>query len=184
MEMGLGSKRLALEKSSSSLSVNSYLQLLKAMPDAEICDADGMVETIRAVKSAAEIAYIRQASTIACKGINDVVNALEEGMTDNDLAAIAYQSMVSEGSEYMSIDPIITVGKRSGIPHTTFCRMPINQGDVILLEFGACIHRYTGVTMRTISMGQPNDQVRAMAGTVIIHIIFAAFSKTRKAISM
>ena len=49
------------------------------------------------------------------------------------------------------------VVKRSGIPHTTFRRIPIEPGESILMEFGACVNRYTSPMIRAAFLGQPNN---------------------------
>jgi Xaa-Pro aminopeptidase len=92
------------------------------------------------------------------------------GVTDNELAAAGYEAMIGGGSEYPSIAPVVTVGPRSGIPHSTFQRVRLRRGDAILLEFSGCIHRYHAPIMRGVSVGRPTDNLRRMADGCIASI--------------
>ena len=110
---------------------------------------------------------LRQAARLTSLGMLAAIDAVAEGKTDNEVAAAAYQTLISGGSEYMSLDPIVTVGEWSGVPDSTHCRRPILPGDAILLEMGACIHRYTAASMRTAVSGVPGDDVRRAADACI-----------------
>jgi Xaa-Pro dipeptidase len=145
------------------ISAGGFARIKEQLRTAAFVNASGLVERVRLVKSPAELSYIRQAAQIASAAMATVLTQAAVGMTDNDLAAIAHESLARHGSEYMCLDPIITIGPRSGVPHTTYARHVIQAGDTGLLEFGACINRYTGVTMRSVSFGEPSDQVRHMA---------------------
>ena len=117
---------------------------------------------VRVVKSPAEITHLREAARITTTGMSDAVEAVEPGKTENDIAALAVQVMISEGSEFFSIDPIVNAGHRTGYFHTTFKRHEISAGDAVQLEFGGCFHRYTAPQMRTVITRQPSDLQRRM----------------------
>ena len=79
------------------------------------------------------------------------------------LSAAACGALIREGSEFMCIEPIVTVGERSGIPHSTFRRTPIRPGDSIFIEVGACICRYSSPLMRTVAIAPVSEEVRGAA---------------------
>ena len=58
------------------------------------------------------------------------------------------------------MQPIVTSGRRSGIPHSSFHRTPLEEGDVLLLEFSTAYQRYDVHAMRTASVGEPPAEVR------------------------
>ena len=152
------------------ISAAGMLRIQAALPDARFQDASGLVERVRAVKTPAELDCIRRAGVISSAAMQAVLDYAEVGMTDNDLAACAHEVLARGGSEYMCLDPIITIGPRSGVPHTTYARHKINSGDTGLLEFGACINRYTAPTMRAVSFGPPSRDVEFMAEGCIASI--------------
>ncbi len=162
-EKGLDGGVVGLEKNSHGLPAGMYDGFVAALPKARFINASGIVESVKAVKSAREIEHIRRAARTTDAGMAAAIDAAREGATDNDMASAASQAMVAAGSEYMCVSPIVTSGRRSGILHSTHKRNRLEKGDVILLEMGGCVHRYTAPTMRTVFIGEPPDEARRMA---------------------
>jgi len=162
-ERGLAGRRLGIEIHPWALSVPMYLQLREALPQATWVDASDLVASIKVIKSPAEIAYMRQAARLTSSGMRAAIAVFAEGKTDNDVAAAAYEAIIAGGSETMSLDPIVTIGEWSGVPHSTHCRRVIRRGDAGLLEMGACIHRYTAASMRTAVAGPPSEEIKRAA---------------------
>lgn len=136
--------------------------LKQRLPDTRFVDASGLLKSIRIVKSPAEIECLRQSARITGQGIESAAAAVRPGMTDNDIAAIGAESLLAGGSEFMSMQPIVTVGQRSSVIHTNHKRCRIDRGDTVFLEFGAAWQRYTAPMMRTVVAGQPSARMRSV----------------------
>lgn len=145
---GLANKRLGLELDRWSMSVPTYHKLRAAFSTAKLVDATSVLDRVKAVKSPAEIAVMRHAAAVTSRGMIAALNRVKIGATDNDVAAAAYDALIKGGSEYMAIDPIVTVGARSSMPHSTHRRVRIGKGESVLIEVGACVHRYSTPAMR------------------------------------
>jgi Xaa-Pro dipeptidase len=126
-------------------------------------DGSGTVELCRVIKSAQETEYIRRAARAAEAGMRAAIDAAEPGKTDNDIAAALNYAMITAGGEYPALGPFVAVGKRSSITHGIWGRRPIEKGQSIILEIGGVFNRYNGALMRTVSIGEPNDEFKAMA---------------------
>ena len=112
--------------------------------------AHDIVERVRAVKSAAEIDALCEAARLTALGFEAAADVLAYGALDTEIASAAYGAIVGSGSERMSIQPIVTFGRNSGVPHTTFRRRRLaGGGDAVLMEWGACVKRYTAPMIRT-----------------------------------
>jgi Metallopeptidase family M24 len=111
-----------------------YESLLAALPHASFVDASGLPERVKVIKSPREVAYLRQAADFTDAGMRAALATTAEGRTDNDVAAAAYQAMISAGSEFLSIPAIVNAGRYSGISHSTHKRHRLEQGDVLFLE--------------------------------------------------
>src|SRR5215831_1866969 len=83
----------------SSLSAQDYLRLREAVPRARLVDATNLVPAVAAIKSPAEIAYLREAARISSTAMQAALDAVREGITDNTLAAVAAERLFREGSE-------------------------------------------------------------------------------------
>ncbi len=163
MERGWERKRLGIEENCYALTIADYRQLETLLPNARLCAATGTVESVRHVKSPAEVEYMRQAAKLSDAGLLAAIETAAEGKSDNDLAAAGYQTMIGGGSEYPALAPIVTVGERSSIPHSTFCRIPLRRGDSVLMEFSGCIRRYHAPVMRGVAIGCADDGLKRMA---------------------
>jgi Xaa-Pro dipeptidase len=159
---GLDGKRVGLERGLPGLNIDVYEGLKRAVPNANFVDASELVFRARLVKSPAELAYMRQAAAIAKKGIADAAKSVRGGMTDNQIASVAYATLAREGSEYFSCQPCVVVGHRTGWIHTSQRRMPVKAGDTVMMEVGAFVRRYVGAIMHTISVGEPSRAVERL----------------------
>jgi Xaa-Pro dipeptidase len=166
-ERGFSGKRIGIETYPWAMPVPTYLQLEEALPHAKLIEASDLVAGVKVIKSPAEIECMRQAASLTSRGMRAAIAAFEEGRTDNEVAAAAYETMIAGGSETMCLDPIVTTGEWSGVPHSTHCRRTIRRGDPGLLEMGACIHRYTAASMRTAVAGAPSDDIKRAADACI-----------------
>jgi Xaa-Pro dipeptidase len=168
-EIGAGGARIGTETAYcwSSLSVQGFLRLKEMLPGATFVDATDCVGRVMAIKSPPEIACIRRAAGITSDGMAAAIDAVRDGATDNDVAAAAYGAMIGAGSEYSSYPVIVTTGARSGIPHSTFRRTPINRGDAVFIELAAVINRYHAPMMRTAVLGEPPPRLRQLTGAAV-----------------
>jgi Xaa-Pro dipeptidase len=158
----LGRARIGINPRSRFLPVDAYRRLHTGLPYATLLDEPGLVERARMVKSAAEVECIRRAARYTEAGMAAAIAAIRPGALDNEVGAAAAAALFAAGSEYLSADPIVTVGPRSGVAHTTFARHRINPGDAVLLEIGAVHRRYAGPLMRSAVVGPPSDLIRRL----------------------
>lgn len=162
-ERKLDGAKVGVEKGSHGLPAGTYEGLVAALPKAGFIDGSSIVEAVKTVKSPREIEHIRAAAKTTKAGMAAAIDVAREGATDNDMAAAASEALVAAGSEYMCLSPVVTSGRRSGILHSTHKRNRLEKGDVVLLEMGGCIHRYSAPTMRTVFIGEPPAEARRMA---------------------
>lgn len=167
-DRGFGSSRLGVQSgriemgNRGPVDANLLDRLRAGTSDATFVDATLTLFELRVVKSAAELVHMREAARITTAGMRAAIAAVEPGTTENDIASVAAQTMISAGSEFFSIDPIVNAAHRTGYFHTTFKRHPITSGDPVQLEFGGCFHRYTAPQMRTVLLGPPSDLQKRM----------------------
>ena len=131
------------------------------LPSVRFVPADGLLKRIRIVKSPAELEYLRESARITATGLAAARAMIEPGVTDNDVAAAGARALLEAGSEFMSMQPIVTTGRRSSFIHCNHRRTRIEKGDSVFLEFGSAWYRYTAPMMQTVvAGGQPTDDMR------------------------
>ena len=158
-DQGFGGATVGVEMRKPAVTAAAYASLSGELPNADLVDASGVLDAVRLIKSAREIEHLQQAARFTDAGMSAAIEAAAEGKRDNDLGAAAYHAMASAGSDYLSHCVVATSGLRSGILHSTYKRNEIRAGDPILLEMGACYHRYTSPLMRAVSIGEPSAEV-------------------------
>ena len=155
---GWAGKRIAIDRNAWFLTVNIFDRVREAL--GELLDGSGLVEDLRRVKSPGELAAIERAAQENDAGMAAGLRATRAGVTENDVAAAILAASVSAGSEYLGMEPFVTSGPRSGVPHTTWRRRRILPGDVVVLETTACHHRYHAALFRTIMVGDVPKKAR------------------------
>jgi len=182
-EMGLRSRRIGFEPGHYSLTVEEWRRMRELLPDIAFVGALDLVDQVKQIKSPAEVDILRRAASLTTAGLRAAREVAREGCDDNALAAAMYQAVVSRGGEYFSLQPIVTAGARSGIPHSTFRRAALQSGDPVFLELSACVDRYSAPAMRTLCIGPPSDPVRnaADACRVTIEALMSAIGPGRVA---
>lgn len=164
-DVGADRGRLGIERTAVFCTAANYLAIVAGLAGVDLVDGSGIVESVRRVKSPAEIEYVRRAARYTEAGMRAAMAAIRAGVTENDVAAAAAAAIYSAGSEYMCSAPIVTGGPRSGIAHTTFYRRRLEAGDSVLVELGAVHGRYAGPLMRSAVLGTPSALIRDMYDT-------------------
>ena len=159
-EMGAKRGRVGYESGHYSLTIEEWQRLTQIVPDVEWVDAVDVVDRVKQIKSTAEIAVMRRAAALTSVGLLAAYQTAAEGRSDNQIAAAMYQAVVEQGGEYFSLQPIVTSGRRSGIPNSTFRRELLHPGDPIFIELSGCVDRYSAPALRTLSIGPPVVEVR------------------------
>jgi len=160
---GLTKGRIGVEFDAAFIGARRIMRLAEELRPAEVVDASGTVEKARAIKSPEELVYVRQACRATEEGMRAAIESVKEGVTENAVAAAMFSATVAAGSTFMSSDPIVTSGPKSGVAHTTFDGRRIQRGDLVLLELGGCVKRYSGALMRTVAVGNVPEEARKMA---------------------
>lgn len=149
---GWQGKRVAIDRNSWFLTVNLYDRLVAAL--GPLLDGSSLVEPLRRVKSTAELAAIERAAQANDAGMAAGLALVRAGASENNIAGAIMDAATRAGSEYLGMEPFVTSGPRSGVPHTTWRRRIIENGDLVILETAACYNRYHAALFRTIAVGK------------------------------
>ena len=162
VDRGLDGKRIGIETKRHGLSVDTYEGLKQAVPRATFVDASDVVGHARVVKSAAELSHMRRAADMTRKGIEAALSAVRPGATEDDIASVAYATLVKAGSEYFSCQPVVVAGHRTGWIHTSHHGLVVRPGHTVMIEVSGFWHRYMAPIMHTVSVGEPSHAVRRL----------------------
>lgn len=160
---GRGLSRIGVDLQAFTLVPAAWEELKRLLPDAEFVDGSAIVPELRLVKSAAELAYQRQAAEIVDEAMSATIAAVRPGVSEIQLAGIASAALGAAGSEFPAIPPMVVSGHRSSLVHAMPSRRMLGRGDVVCLELGAAVERYHAIVMRTVVIGRPTPRVAEVA---------------------
>jgi ectoine utilization protein EutD len=180
--LGHGGGRIGVEADSFYFTGKAQDVLRAELPNADLADADGLVNWVRAVKSEAEIALMREAARIAEAVMQAAVDAIGVGVRQCDVAA-AIQAAGARGTEnyggdYPAIVPLMPTGVGTSCPHITWRDEPFLAETGTTIEIAGVRHRYHVPMTRTVWLGAPPERMRH-AAEVVVEGIAAALEVAR-----
>jgi Xaa-Pro aminopeptidase len=122
--------------------------LKAAAPQSELRDLDPVLDTLRAVKSAREIAMIRQATRLAGLGIMEAMRDAEPGMYEYELEAAAEYVYKRGGAYGESYFPLIATGRNMPYTHYHKNLARLKDGDLVQFDWAPDLNNYTSDVTR------------------------------------
>ncbi|MEH3064528.1 MAG: Xaa-Pro peptidase family protein [Methylobacterium radiotolerans] len=159
---GRGVARPALERDGWFVAPALAARIDAALGSGPLPDGSGLLAPLRAVKSAAELAAIRAAARYAQAGLAAGLDACAVGTDENAVAAAMLAAATAAGSEAMAMEPLVSSGPRSGLPHMTWRRRRLEPGDAVFLELAGSHARYHAALMRSVWIGPPPAEAQRM----------------------
>lgn len=177
-----GARRLGLELENYYFSAKAYLVLQEELPDFALIDATALVNWQRAVKSEAEIGFMRKAARISEKIMDGIVERIEPGLKKNELIADIYGDAIRGvgdiWGDYAAIVPLTPSGVDAAAPHLTWDGRPFAAGEATFFEIAGTYRRYHTPLSRTVFLGDPPDYL-LKAETALVEGLEAGLAAAR-----
>lgn len=127
----------------------------------------GLVENLRMCKDPQELAAMEKAATIAVKALAETLALVRPGLCEIEIAAELDYRMARLGSQGQAFDTIVASGPNSALPHAEPGARKLQEGDFLLIDFGARWDGYCCDITRTFALGEPSQQQLAMYDAVL-----------------
>ena len=115
------------------------------------------LDALRIVKSADEIASLRQAQAFADRSFSELLSVVHSGMTEKEVAAELAYIGAKLGSEGASFDTIVGSGPNGAMCHAVPSDRKLQKGDLVVLDFGCLYNGYHSDMTRTFAVGEADD---------------------------
>jgi Xaa-Pro aminopeptidase len=149
-----------------TLSVDEHAALAEVSNGVDLLPAMRLVERLREVKDAAEIASIERACAISVESLTDLLTESFAGRTERQVARALEWRMFERGAEALAFETIVASGPNSAIPHHRPTDRAIRPGDLVKIDFGARVDGYHADCTRTFVAGPPADWQREIHAAV------------------
>ena len=154
--------RVGVEMDNYYYSAKAHAVLTKA--GVTMFDATGLANWCRAVKSEAEIAFMRKAARISEAVIAGISARVAPGVPKNEVIADAYRDAIrgvgGDWGDYPAIVPLVPSGAAAAAPHLTWNGDAFRTGEAPTIEIAGCYRRYHAPLCRSIFLGTPPDEMK------------------------
>jgi Xaa-Pro aminopeptidase len=139
-----------------------YEGLKAAYPNAEIVNADHIMTTLRAVKSPAELACLREGLRLGELALETMLEQVKPGMTELQLAGIAIQTLYQNGAECEAHTVYSFGGKKTTNAISRSTHRILKKGDIVQINIGGKVDGYSPSVGRPFCLGKMTDEQKRL----------------------
>lgn len=159
-----GIKRMGFDSLHTSYDI--YLRWKEKMPAVELVALRNIVEDIRRQKEIEEIYVISKAIDIATDAFKRVLEKIYPGQTEKDIANELEYIMRQCGAEGPSFNTIVASGIRAAMPHAEPAEKKIQEGETVVVDFGAKYEGYCSDETCTLFVGRVDEKMMEIFNVV------------------
>ncbi len=162
-DLGAAGKRLGIESQSYGLT-HANGKAVEAALDGfcTLVEANGLVDHIRAVKSPAELAYVRRAGELANAALAAGLAETKAGADEGRILAAMQGAIFAGGGDYPANEFIIGSGRDALLCRYKAGRRLLDRNDQLTIEFAGVYRHYHAAQMHTVIIGAPRPNHEAM----------------------
>lgn len=129
--------------------------------------SNSLVEPLREVKDATEIALLRHAVALTDAALTAVLPTIRPDMTERQVAWMLEVALRERGADSLAFPIIVAAGPHAAWPHAQPGDEPLGTGRPIIIDMGACYQGYHADLTRTIILGEADAQFRQIYDIVL-----------------
>jgi Xaa-Pro aminopeptidase len=160
-----GAIRLGVEVESMTVGLRD--RIVAELPQIEVMATARLIEELREVKDAEEIAQLREAIWYAEKAFGVLRASLTAEKTEKQVAAELEHQMRLFGARGPSFPSIVAAGARAALPHATPTDRLSGEGDILLVDWGADGGLYKSDLTRVLVTGKISPKVERIYRVVL-----------------
>lgn len=159
-----GYENVAIEEK--ELTLADYENMCSQMPKANLIKgASALIENLRIVKDAEEIAIIAEAQRMTDLAFEHILKFINRNVTEREIAIELEFFMRKLGAETIAFDTIAVSGAASSLPHGVPRDVKIENG-FLTMDFGAKYKGYCADMTRTVVIGRADEEMKKLYNTV------------------
>jgi D-alanyl-D-alanine dipeptidase len=151
-----GDGRYAISDSAWAMHV---LGLQRALPESRYESMTTAMPLLRAVKGDDELERLTAAGAAADASFEDIAGVQFAGRKESDIAADLTNFLTQHGHSQVDFT-VVGSGPNGANPHHEVSERVIEDGDMVVLDFGGLLDGYGSDTTRTVHVGEPTDEER------------------------
>jgi Xaa-Pro aminopeptidase len=149
------------------MTYGTYASTAEALQGIELKATSGLVEKLRLVKDASELAVMQQAADLADRTFTHILPFLKPGAKELDIALEIEFFVRKNGAASTSFETIVASGERSALPHGKASERILQADEFVKLDYGAYYKSYCSDITRTVVLGKPTDKHKEIYSIVL-----------------
>jgi Xaa-Pro aminopeptidase len=149
-----------------------------AAPD-RVQDIRALIDEMRLVKDAQELALMRRAARIAAAAHRRAMQATRPGRHEYEIEAELLYEFRRNGAQFPAYSPIVAGGVNSCVLHYVFNDAPLRDGDLLLIDAGCELDGYASDITRTFPVNGRFGGAQRAAYEIVLAAQAAAMEKVR-----
>ena len=135
------------------------LGLQAALPEASYASMTQAVPMLRAVKGSDELERLAAAGAAADAALEEIVQVRFAGRRESEVGTDLADLLRKHGHSQVDFT-VVGSGPNGANPHHEMGERTIQEGDMVVLDFGGLKDGYGSDTTRTVHVGDPTDEER------------------------
>jgi D-alanyl-D-alanine dipeptidase len=135
------------------------LGLQRALPDSRYVSMTAALPLLRAIKDDDELERLAAAGAAADAALEEIVKVRFAGRTERAIAADLAALLREQGHSQVDFT-VVGSGPNGANPHHEMGDRVIQEGDMVVLDFGGLKDGYGSDTTRTVHVGEPTAEER------------------------
>jgi len=153
-------------------------------PFCAVKDISPMLDRMRMIKDDHEIEILRRNGKISAEAIIAAMKATRPGAMEYELEAAATGHILKNGADGPAYAPIVGSGPNSCVWHYNLSRRKMEEGDVILMDFGADLDHYAMDITRTWPVSGKFTPLQREMYTTVLAIQKASIEAYRPGVTL
>lgn len=149
-----------------AMNVGTYLKLKEKLEGVSLNPIPDAIASIREIKDEAEIACIQKAAEISSQALTAVLGFIKPGVQERDIAIELEYQMGKCGAADASFATIVASGTNSAQPHASPGSRKIQNGDIVMIDYGAVYCGYHSDETCTFVVGRGDDKQKEVYALV------------------
>ena len=153
-----GIKRLGFEECFTTFDKYTQMNNLLVEAGIEMVPTQNVIEELRYTKSEEEVKNTRIACKIADQALEELIPYIKPGVSERELCARLEFSMKMHGAHDLGFETILISGAKTSLLHGKPSDKKVEEGDFVLVDFGAMYNGYISDMTRTFIVGEPDEK--------------------------
>src|SRR5262245_34795647 len=149
------------------------------MAPERVQDVRAVIDNMRLVKDAQELALMRRAARIAAGAHRRAMQATRSGRREYEIEAELLHEFRRHGAQFPAYSPIVAGGPNACVLHYVFNDAPLRDGEMLLIDAGCELDGYASDITRTFPIGGRFSPAQRDAYDIVLAAQKAAMDKVR-----